>query len=430
MHRFREFFTTAIVRADWLTALRARVCCNVLGLGGLCLFFLMITQPWWNDHPDAAPVFGDFISFWVAASQVLHGHVADVYDRTRHYLAELAVFDHRTFGNFAFFYPPTFLLTCLPLALVPYWLAAPVWLGVAATALVRAVRKILPQRHMLLPILSFPGITIGITDGQNGLLTGALLGWTAVLMRQNEFVAGCLLGCLVIKPHLLVAAPIVLICSGRWRAITGGILSGSLLIAGSWLILGTAAWEGFFHISATARKTLEQGAVPFFKMQSLYSSARLPGASLTSASVIQAAGTVTVLFLVGWLCLRLSRRPAMGESQTGCAPEMMLMIAALPFCTPFLLDYDLACLAFPIAWIVRQGLRSDWLPYEKIALFFAYSWLLGARLVAAATHICFTPPVAALLLLIVCRRAAPEAFSILCRRLKLPRIMTPDQTPS
>lgn len=401
----------AVIRAVWLTPGRARAYSEIFGLFGWVLFLLMLLQPYWNTRQASGPPFGDFISFWAASKQVLTGHLADVYNASKHHLVELAEFPELSFGDVAFFYPPTFLLTCIPLALLPVRLSASVWLAGAGIAFVCAIRRILPQSWALLPIVAFPGAVVDVTNGQNGLLTGALLGWGAVLLPRRPFMAGLCLGCLVIKPQMLVAAPVVLLCARQWRAVAGGMVSGAGLIGASWLAFGSGAWAGFFRMSHSARETFERGYVSFWKMQSVFTSVRLLHGGVVVAYIVQITATVLVLAMVGWACFRVTQRKASLRFQGECAPEIILMITALPFCTPFLLDYDLACLAFPVAWLLVQARGSDWLPGEKFILFLAYIYLFGARLMGLMTHICPTPVIASALLLLVMRRVLPDEFA-------------------
>jgi hypothetical protein len=64
--------------------------------------------------------------------------------------------------------------------------------------------------------------------------------------------------------------------------------------------------------------------------------------------------------------------------------------------SPYLLEYDLAWLALPMAWVAQQGLRTGWLHWERevlvaawlapilcIALAKAYSIQLGAWVLLA-----------------------------------------------
>ena len=44
----------------------------------------------------------------------------------------------------------------------------------------------------------------------------------------------------------------------------------------------------------------------------------------------------------------------------------------MPFCSPFLLEYDLVILAVPMAWLLSEALRDGFRPAETIALVAAY----------------------------------------------------------
>ncbi|MDB5736863.1 MAG: hypothetical protein JWO65_531, partial [Sphingomonas bacterium] len=77
------------------------------------------------------------------------------------------------------------------------------------------------------------------------------------------------------------------------------------------------------------------------------------------------------------------------------------------------LDYDLAALAIPLAWLFGEGLRRGFLPWEKAALVAGYLLPLVARDLALDLGV----PIAPLVLIAVfaaCARAAgwtgTEAF--------------------
>jgi hypothetical protein len=100
----------------------------------------------------------------------------------------------------------------------------------------------------------------------------------------------------------------------------------------SWLVLGTAAWRGFFAAAPIIRDTLENHREDWGKLQSIYTTVRLMGGPLAAAYGAQlavAALVLTVLAVVAW------RRP-------GGRAEMAAMIAGAMLCTPHILDYDLA----------------------------------------------------------------------------------------
>ena len=192
--------------ADWLTANRAGVWCRVLaalsaiGVAG----FLALSHD--GVDPFGRPLGTDFLSFWTAARLTLAGNAAGAYDPVIHAAAQQAAFPSAP-GYYAFFYPPTFLLICLPLALLPYGWALLCWLAAGFATFIAVARRLVPRAWAWLPLLAFPGNLINLGHGQNGFVTGACLGGFVVLYRRRPFLAGLCLGALVIKPHLLLAGP-------------------------------------------------------------------------------------------------------------------------------------------------------------------------------------------------------------------------------
>ena len=115
----------------------------------------------------------------------------------------------RDVGYAAFFYPPVFLLICLPLARAPlplrrssrgsastgyaYWRVARAWLG---------------DKFGALPILAFPAVFSNIGHGQNAFLSAALFGGGALdARRRDRSSREFCLGGLVYKPHLAIVVP-------------------------------------------------------------------------------------------------------------------------------------------------------------------------------------------------------------------------------
>ena len=69
-------------------------------------------------------------------------------------------------------------------------------------------------------IVTFPALVITIRCGQNGFLTGALIGLGLFYLRKGSSLAGLPLGLMVIKPHLAVAFAVYAIATRRWKTAT------------------------------------------------------------------------------------------------------------------------------------------------------------------------------------------------------------------
>lgn len=123
--------------------------------------------------PAGRPLGTDFLSFYAASALALAGHAADAYRPTLHHAAEQAGFGRDT-GYAAFFYPPTFLLACLPLATLPYLAALAAWLGATFAAYCAVLRRVLAGSGVgVWAVAAFPAVLVDAGHGQNGFLTAA-----------------------------------------------------------------------------------------------------------------------------------------------------------------------------------------------------------------------------------------------------------------
>lgn len=401
MHKLWTPLASAMRDAGWLSAARARAWCRMLALVSAVATVAWIGLS--NDGVDrlGKPVGTDFISFWTASQLALSGQAAAPYDLALHAKAQKELLPAGQAGYYAFFYPPMFLLLCLPLALLPYLAALAVWLAASLAALLACVRRVLPYRWAILPALAFPGVLVNAGHGQNGFISASCLGAGMLLMPRRPFLAGMCLGALVFKPHLLLAVPVALLAARRWAAIAGGILSMLGLAALSWLVLGQGAWRGFLQIAPLARATLEEGMVEPWKMQSVFAAVRVLHGTVGAAYAAQLLAVTAACLVLGRVA---ARRP-------GGQVEGALTIAATLCCTPFLLDYDLVCLMLPIAWVTAQAQRNGWQSWEKVVLLAAYALPLFSRSLAMV-GIPVAPVILAALLLVVARRASqPQACS-------------------
>jgi alpha-1,2-mannosyltransferase len=381
--------------AAWLHAKRARTWCSILAVMTVLSVLVLLATSHGNADMSGKPIGTDFISFWTASRFALDGHPDAVYQPVLHQAAEYAMFPRLAPGYAAFFYPPTFLLLCLPLAFLPYLPALAVWLVAGLAVLVAGLRRILPQHWAILPMLAFPAVLDNLGHGQNAFVTAGCFAWSAVLRGRRPFLAGACLGLLVIKPHLLIAAPIALLAGREWRMIAGGLVSGCALIFLSWAAFGSQVWVGFLQNSALARTTLEQGIVDPGKMQSVFTAVRLLHGNVALGYALQAAVGILVLSLLAWLVWRRPDPVAQGA----------LLALATMLCTPFLLDYDFVCLAIPLAWVTAEAQRMGWRSWEKTVLLASYLLPLVARPLAMTTGIGIAPVVIGMLLAVTLRRA-------------------------
>jgi alpha-1,2-mannosyltransferase len=381
--------------ADFLNGPRLRAWCRILAA---CLVVTIILEAahYLAGHGD--PIGADFVSYWTAARMALTDP-ASVYDKIAHAAAEHAALAMPPGTYFPFFYPPIFLLACLPLALLPYWWSLLAFTVVGLSAFVAIIRRLLPAGWGVLPILSFPAVLVTAGTGQNGFISASLFGGYMLLVETRPVLAAICLGGMAYKPHLAIAIPVALIAARRWvlLLVTGATALGLAVL--SWLLLGTGPWRGFLNDIGDARLMIEGGMLDQSKMQGVFTAARMLHAGIATAYAIQAGIALVVFACLAVLCFR---RP-------GARAEAAAMSVAAMLCTPYLVDYDLPLLAPAMAWLAAEACRFQWRPGEKYVLLAAYLLPLLARGVALRTGLVIAPLVMAALFLAVSRRAIGAA---------------------
>lgn len=381
--------------AAWLSADRAEAYVRVLAV-----MLAVVALGWIALSRDGVTVAGyplgsDFVSFWAASELALEGRPEAVYEPASHFAVQRTAVPATDESYYAFFYPPVFLLVCLPLATLPYLWSLAAWLGVTGLAYWRCLRTLLPQRWAALPILAYPAVLMNAGHGQNGFLSAACFGAGILALQRRPVLAGLALGGLVFKPHLAVVIPFALAAAGRWRTLLSAALSALSLCLLSWLAFGTATWRGFLAQTALARAVLEQDLVGPAKMVSTFAAVRLLGGSVGIAYAAQLAVGLALCGLLWGI-----RRVRPSGLDLGA-----LMVAMAVLASPFLLDYDLVMLALPMAWLLASAQRTGFRPWEKVVLFVVFVAPLFVRTIALRLGIPLGPPVLAALLLVVAGRA-------------------------
>jgi hypothetical protein len=354
--------------------------------------------------PAGKPVGTDFLSFWAASKLALSGTPALAYDVNAHDLAQRAVIPSLRYTFTPYFYPPLFLLVCLPLALAPYFVSLGAWMAATGYACWRTIRAILGDAGagMWVAMLAFPGILQTLGHGQNAFLMTALFGLVALTLDRRPILAGVFIGLLAMKPHLGLLIPLGLLASGRWKTIAAASVTVLAFAAISFLAFGADTWRAFFAASPIARMVLEQPWVPGLSyegwipvmMSSVFAAVRVLHGGLTAAYTAQVLTALVACVTVVWVARRAD----------GLALGVTLVCATF-LASPYLFDYDLMMLAIPLAWIVREARRTGFLPWEKSLVLATYLLPLLCRMFASRLSFPIGPPVLMALMVVVARRA-------------------------
>ncbi|WP_349572510.1 glycosyltransferase family 87 protein [Azotobacter salinestris] len=380
----------------WLNEERLRVYPKLFLLLFLALGLVWILLSENGVDPRGKPLGYDFITFWGASHLALDGNPAAAYDPQTIYAAEqLAVPDNPSM--FLWHYPPTFYLVVWPLALLPYFIAYFVFIGLTFLLYVAVVRRIAPypDARVLMLALAFPGVMINLFHGQNAFLTAALIGGALHFLPTRPALAGTLIGLLSIKPHLGVLLPLVLVATRQWRAVFSAALTVLVFAAASWAIVGQEAWLAFWNNLPLVRLLLEEGALPWGKMPTVFAFLRILGVSAASAYLAHFLVAALAAGAVVWVWLK-TEVPALRNAA---------LVSGTLLISPYLFDYDLVWLGLAITWLGMEAWRTGFFGGEREVL--AAAWLLPFVMasIANATFIQVTPFVIAAILCCVFLRA-------------------------
>jgi hypothetical protein len=341
------------------TAQRVRIYSIALVAGALILPMLMFVRGVWLVNPEGAALPSDFLSFWSAGHLALEGRASAAYDFVALRAVEAQTVGVPFEGFFSFFYAPIFLLVMAPLAVLPYVWAFSVWGAGTLLLYLAVIRAIVPRPLALALALAWPPAILNFLDGQTGFLTVGLLGGALVFLESRPLAAGILLGLLTFKPQFGILVPIVLILRGHWRVLLSAVVTAALLAAFSVVFFGSETWESFIRSAPLANNlVLERGLTGWNKLQSVYAVARWLGVGSTTAWCAHGIIAVATCVVVCWTWLR--------------SEHYELKAAALSagtfIVTPYVLFYDLAGLAVPIAFLIRHGLARGFLRGERTLL--------------------------------------------------------------
>jgi hypothetical protein len=376
-------------RADWLTRDRILAWCGILlTLEVLSFCFLALLQHG-VFFPMDPPTTTDFVSFYAAGKLAVVGTPALAYNRLAHAAAEAAATMPGIQYRF-FFYPPTFLLLCAPLALLPYLVSFAMFEALTFVAWLLVMRRILavPGWAWSIPLLAYPAVFWTLGLGQNSFLTAALLGGATLLLSERPIAAGVLLGAMCYKPHLALLAPFALAAGGRWRTFAAAAVTVAAAAGLSGAIFGVDTWRDYLAAAGDLSGVYETGLLDLASYVTPFGGARLLGAGIVDARWLQGAVSAVVVLATGWIWWR----------DPGPEVRSAALAAGILLSVPVAIVYDLLLLTVAIAWLVRAGRRTGFLPWEKLALFGCFVVPLLSRHLGEATHIPIGPLAPACLL--------------------------------
>ncbi len=318
---------------------------------------------WFRDkYSGAEPVvLVDFDIFHLVGRLYWQGDLAEAYR-----MQALVEYQRELIGGVSFMpwtYPPPFDLVVAALALLPAWLAYLLFtLGTLGIYLL--VLRAVAREHLAAVIVCLvPVLFVTSFGGQNGFLTGSLLGVFALLSLRDSRLAGVPLGFMIIKPHLAFGVGFYLLVTRRWAdlGVTVATAAGVALL--STLLLGPDIWEDFLHGMSESKSFLAAGLYPLQRMISVYAGLWTLGVPPSVALGVHLAVALGALAAV-WAITRC-------EARSGRA--LAAALVATQLISPYSYDYDLPILGIALALALRTtpslSSRSLFLPLLALMIF-------------------------------------------------------------
>lgn len=277
---------------------------------------------------DPRPV--DFLSFW-AAGQL----GADAYNLALHKSVEETVV--KFVGSQPFLNPPPFLFIVSPFAMLPYGLAFVAWVGLTGSLFFAATRR-----------LDFPPVVATGLVGQSAFLNTALFAFGVSQIQRRPILAGCLIGCLVIKPQIAVLLPIALIAGGYWKTLASAALSSCVLCLAALLAFGWRAYAGFLATVGHHSEFIAMGVWPWWKMASPYAFCRAIGLTDGMAWIVHGLIAAAACFVV-WRSWK-----------TDDEAKIAILAGSSVLISPYLFTYDALLLVIPFVTLLRTNVRAAW----------------------------------------------------------------------
>jgi len=358
----------------------------------------------WIVDGSGRPLYGDFTDGWAAGWHALNADASQLYDSNKFIGIQQALLGARDYFYPNWPYPPTFFLILAPLSTLPYVNAFLTWDVATLLGCLVVVYLIVRRPPAIALLLASPFTAWNFLAGQNGFLTASLLGASLFFLEKQPVVAGAIIGCLTYKPQFGILLPVALVASRQWHAVVSAGVAAAVLAIASIALFGADAWAAFPN-GLVEQSKLNLGASAdsnWGYLQTVYGLIRNFHGAAGAAWLVQGLTTLAAGIVV-WILWRSPVRYPL---------KAAILSAAALIATPYAFAYDMAALAIPVAFLVKDQIGYGMLRGEQtimIALFGATVAML-VILGDSADHITFGgvqlgPFVVTTLLAVILRRA-------------------------
>jgi hypothetical protein len=283
----------------------------------------------------------DFDGFYLTGQLVWRGAIEQAYHYATLFPLQMSIYKTQTFLPWS--YPPQYDLIVALFALLPQVLAYSIFMVGTFAAYLATLKRVATENFVPVLILLTPVTVIIIRSGQNGFLTGTLIGLTCLGLLAGRSIAGLPLGLMIIKPHLAVAFAVYTLVNRRWGTALVAAATVAATSALATVLLGPAVWTAFFSGTKEAQTFLDRGFYPLFRMVSVFAALRSLDVPALTANAAQVLVAISALGSVVLASRQFSTRQALG----------LTAIATL-LISPYEYDYDLMILGIGLGLLMSD----------------------------------------------------------------------------
>jgi len=346
---------------------------TIVGVMFLAMIIFLKTMAYLHQSSSGTVLpYIDFDIFHLAGRLTLAGQAVSAYSPTEFFAAEARDSGGWLGQLLPWAYPPQFDLAVAGLALLPKYLGYLLLEGGGLIGLAFVLWRLSGRAIVDILFVAAPMVVSGLVLGQNGLVTGCLIGWFVLAMLRGRRSAGIPLGLMVIKPHLALGLGLYALLRREWSVlgVALGIVVASALAAT--LVLTPAIWPAFLSGLSESGRMLAEDAFPHINFVSGYAALRSIGLPASYAMAGQAVEAVFAAGLIAYtVSLRLGARMELGVAT----------VATLAF-SPYAFAYDLPILAVGIALL--WPLVADRIPVLWRSVLVLACYVAGAGFVVTA----------------------------------------------
>ncbi len=255
---------TSTNSGGWLTVRRLRAHGTILALCLWSFYVWNLATPGLRDRNGNLKG-TDFLHFYTLGTLAADHRGGELYDMNAQAALAAQRVPEAAGIRYLPLYPPQVSIFFAPLAHLSYgwalllwWVGSAVVYGLCCYGIWRACPNLRDHGGtVVLLAAAFPAFFHLIAWGQTAAIALACFTLMFFLLRdRREFLAGLVLGCLIFKPQLGLAAAVVVVSIGAWKMVVGAALSAAAQLSAGILYYGMEPLRRWFHLLLNVRSVM------------------------------------------------------------------------------------------------------------------------------------------------------------------------------